>query len=51
MILVLELNKNLNETSSYRAINLIPVLSKVDVKLLVERLAPIIRAANLMPSH
>lgn len=40
-----------NETTSYRPISLLPVLSKVFEKLLVKRINPIIESRHLIPNH
>ncbi|MGR0295568.1 reverse transcriptase domain-containing protein, partial [Klebsiella pneumoniae] len=40
-----------NNTSSYRPISLLPILSKLFEKLLLKRLLPIVESNNLFPTH
>jgi hypothetical protein len=40
-----------HETTSYRSISLLPIMSKLFEKLLLKRLKPIIEERNLIPDH
>jgi hypothetical protein len=43
--------KPLNELISYRAISLLPIVSKVFEKLLLKRLLPMVENNRLIPNH
>ena len=43
--------KNPNDITSYRPISLLPVLSKILEKILLQRLPPIIEKSKLIRSH
>lgn len=43
--------KPAEEVSSYRPISLLPVVSKIFEKLLLQRLLPILEAKNMIPKH
>lgn len=43
--------KNENEVTSYRPISLLPIISKLFEKALLQRLHPIINQSNIIPSH
>jgi transposase len=51
IILLLKPGKNSNDITSYRPISLLPLLSKVLEKLLINRLQPIIEERKLIPKH
>jgi hypothetical protein len=51
VILILKPGKPPNEPTSYRQISLLPILSKVFEKLLLNRLIPFIVHRNLIPNH
>lgn len=46
-----KVGKALHEITSYRPISLLPVLSKVFEKLLLNRLLPLLEAKNVIPLH
>jgi hypothetical protein len=43
--------KNPSEVTSYRPINLLPLLSKILEKIILKRLAPTLAANKVIPSH
>jgi len=43
--------KTPEDIESYRPISLLPILSKILEKILLQRLTPIIEESNLIPSH
>jgi hypothetical protein len=51
IILILKPGKPPNDPRSYRPISLLPILSKVFEKLLLNRLIPFIVHRNLIPNH
>jgi hypothetical protein len=51
IILILKPGKPPNDPTSHRRINLLPILSKVFEKLLLNRLIPFIVHQNLIPKH
>jgi hypothetical protein len=51
IILHLKTGKPPNEPISYRAISLLPILSKVYEKLLLRCLLPIVENRRLLPDH
>ena len=51
IVLIPKPGKNPESVSSYRPISLLPTMSKVCEKIILNRLNPIIREKNLIPSH
>lgn len=51
VIMIQKPGKDPTETSSYRPISLLPILSKIFEKLLLKRLLTIIEERNLIPDH
>ena len=51
VILILKPGKPSENVASYRPISLLPILSKVLEKLILQRLEPIIKQKNLIPDH
>lgn len=51
VIMIPKPGKPLHETTSYRPISLLPIMSKLFEKLLLTRLKPIIERKNLIPDH
>lgn len=51
VIMIAKPGKPPHETSSYRPISLLPIISKLFEKLLLKRLKPIIESLNLIPEH
>lgn len=51
VILLLKPGKNPNDTTSYRPISLLPILSKVFEKIFLQRLKPILDNNELIPDH
>lgn len=51
VIMIPKTGKPPNETSSYRPISLLPIISKLFEKLLLRRLMPIIERKKLIPSY
>jgi hypothetical protein len=51
IILILKPGKSLNDPTSYRPISLLPILSKVFQKLLLNHLIPLIAHQKLIPNH
>jgi hypothetical protein len=49
IILILKPGIPLNELTSYRPINLLPIVSQVFEKLLLKRLLPIVKINRLIP--
>lgn len=51
IVMILKPGKKSDDVKSYRPISLLPILSKVFEKLLLERLKPIIEQRGLIPNH
>lgn len=51
IILIHKPGKPTEETSSYRPISLLPIISKILEKILLKRLLPILEAENIIPAH
>jgi len=51
VVMIPKSGKPPHETSSYRPISLLPIMSKLFEKLLLKRLKPIIEEKNLIPDH
>jgi hypothetical protein len=51
VLMILKPGKPPNEVSSYRPISLLPVISKLFERLLLQRIKPIIEQKNLIPNH
>lgn len=51
VIMIAKPGKPPHETSSYRPISLLPIMSKLFEKLLLKRLKPLIDSKNLIPEH
>lgn len=51
VIMIHKNGKPLNEISSYRLINLPPILSKLLEKLLQSRILPLLKQSHVIPDH
>ena len=51
IIMIAKPGKNPEDIESYWPISLLPILSKILEKILLQRLTPIIEESNLIPSH
>jgi hypothetical protein len=51
VIMIPKPGKNLSEVESYQSISLLPVMSKLFEKLILEHLKPIIAEKHLVPTH
>jgi hypothetical protein len=51
VIMIPKPGKNLSEMESYRPISLLPIMSKLFEKLILEHLKPIIAEKHLVPTH